>query len=137
MVTGISHVGVVVEDLEAAVSSWCDHFGFVVVERQTVEIEGVRNAFLSTGAARGQTMCIELMEPLDKEDMDNAIARRLKQQGEGVYHIAAYVDDPATASRRLAAGGLTVIDRPSAAEGEPVRTIVHPRSANGVLLELT
>lgn len=132
----MSHIGVIVEDLDRAVEEWCDHFGLQVVESTTVEVEGVRNAFVSPGPGREEAACVELIEPLDKSDMSNPIARRLAQVGEGVYHAAFWVDDPETAGARLRGKGVTVIDAPPAWEGEKPRAIVHPKSANGLLLEL-
>jgi methylmalonyl-CoA/ethylmalonyl-CoA epimerase len=132
----MSHIGIVVNDLEAALELWTGVFGYVEVERQRVELEGVRNAFVSIGTPRGAGACIELMEPLDKSDMSNPIARRLAENGEGIFHVAIFAEDPSTASRELKDAGLTVIDRPPVWEGEKARAIVHPKSANGVLLEI-
>ena len=136
MLQEMSHIGIVVHDLDKAVALWTDVFGYREVERQHVELEGVRNAFVSPGPPRGEAVVIELMEPLDKDDMSSAIARRLAEVGEGIFHVAMFADDPEAASTRFKEAGLTVIDRPAVWEGEQPRAIVHPRSANGVLLEV-
>jgi methylmalonyl-CoA epimerase len=133
----LSHLGIVVHDLDKAVALWTEVFGYTEIERQHVELEGVRNAFVSHGPARGEAVVIELMEPLDKEDMTSPIARRLAEAGEGIFHVAVFSDDPAATSEKLKAAGLRVIDRPPVWPGEPARAIVHPKSANGVLLEVT
>lgn len=132
----MSHVGVVVNDLDTAVEEWCARFGMVVVDRDIVEVEGVRNAFLSTDCAAPNSTCIELIEPLDKDDMSNAIARRLATNGEGLYHAAFVVEDPALEAVRLRGVGVEVIDLAPVSDGEQHRAVVHPRSANGLLLEL-
>jgi methylmalonyl-CoA/ethylmalonyl-CoA epimerase len=132
----LSHVGLVVNDLDKAVQEWCTHFGMVVVDLDIIEVEGVRNALLSTASAAPTSTCIELIEPLDKGDMSNAIARRLAANGEGVYHAAFLVDDPALEAARLRGVGVEVIDLAPVNVGEHGRVVVHPRSANGLLLEL-
>lgn len=132
----MSHIGVVVDDLERAVQEWCTRYGLVLLGEEVVEVEGVRNAFVSPGPPREQAACIELIEPLDKSDMSNAIARRLANSGEGLYHVAFFTDDPAAASEQLREHGVTVIDREPAGEGQPPRAVVHPKSANGLLIEL-
>lgn len=132
----MSHVGVVVDDLDKAVDEWCARFGMVVVNRLTVDVEGVRNAFLATDADDSNSTCIELIEPLDKSDMGNAVARRLATNGEGLYHAAFEVDDPAFEAERLRGIGVEVIDLEPVSDGDDSRVVVHPRSANGLLLEL-
>jgi methylmalonyl-CoA epimerase len=133
----LSHFGIVVHDLDKAVALWTEVFGYKEIERQHVELEGVRNAFVSPGPPRGEAVVIELMEPLDKSDMSSPIARRLAEVGEGIFHVAVFAEDPELASEAFKKAGLTVIDRPPVWEGEPPRAIVHPKSANGVLLEVT
>lgn len=132
----LSHVGLIVHDLDRAVTDWCDRFRMVVVDRDVVEVEGVRNAFLSTDLAAPDSAHIELIEPLDKDDMSNAIARRLATNGEGLYHAAFLVDDPELEADRLRSVGVEVIDLAPVGDGERSRAVVHPRSANGLLLEL-
>lgn len=136
MIKSMSHIGIVVDDLDRAVEEWCDRYGLVVVSEDTIEVEGVRNAFVSPGPSREEAACVELMEPLDKSDMDNPIARRLATKGEGVYHAAFFVDDALSAGAELREKGVTVIDREAASESEGPRAVIHPKSANGLLLEL-
>lgn len=137
MIKHMSHIGIVVEDIDSAAAEWCERYGLENIGEEVVEVEGVRNAFLSTGPSREEVTCIELIEPLDKSDMSNAIARRLAKQGEGLYHVAFFTDDdPAIEGERLRGHGVTVIDREPAGEGERARAVIHPKSANGLLLEL-
>ncbi len=132
----MSHIGVVVEDLDRAVAEWTERFGLREVERIEVEVEGVRSAFVSPGGSREQTTCVELVEPLDKTDMSNVFAKYLAERGEGLFHAAFIVDDPATAGERLRARGVRAIDLPPAGESEGPRVVIHPKSANGLLIEL-
>ncbi|MBS1889179.1 MAG: VOC family protein [Actinobacteria bacterium] len=132
----MSHIGVVVEDLDQATAEWCERYGLVNLGGEVVEVEGVRNAFLSAGPSREEAACIELIEPLDKSDMSNAIARFLANKGEGLYHVAFFVDDPTADGEKLREHGVVVIDREAHAEGERARAVIHPKSANGLMLEL-
>jgi methylmalonyl-CoA/ethylmalonyl-CoA epimerase len=136
MVKRISHVGIIVEDLRRAAQEWCERYGLQVVEELLVEVEGIRSVMLSPGYAWREGFCVELMEPLDKSDMHNVIARRLAENGEGVFHIAMEVDDSVAAEGKLRELGVNAFGAPSIAEGERPRTLVHPKWANGVLLEL-
>lgn len=136
MVNRFSHIGVVVEDLDKAKAEWCERYGLNLVGEEMVEVEGVRNAYVSTAETKDGATCIELIEPLDKGDMSNAIARRLAQSGEGVYHAAFVVEDPAGAGEQLRGHGVTVIDRDPVDEDSAPRAVIHPKSANGLLLEL-
>lgn len=136
MVNKITHVGIVVGDLESATAQWCERYGLRVVDELHVPVEGIRTRMLSPGYARHDGFCVELMEPLDKSDMNNVIARRLAENGEGVFHLAMRVDDVRAAEASLREAGVNAFAAPEAEEGEGPRTLVHPKSANGVLLEL-
>jgi methylmalonyl-CoA/ethylmalonyl-CoA epimerase len=136
VIKSMSHIGIVVDDLDQAVVEWTERYGLVNLSEDVIEVEGVRNAFLSAGPAREEAACIELIEPLDKTDMSNAIARRLAKQGEGLYHVAFFVDDPTADGEKLREHGVVVIDRDAASESERPRAVIHPKSANGLMLEL-
>ena len=134
MLDRISHIGIVVADMEKALSVWRDMFGLKQFADVDIEVEGIRSVFLSVSGNPGE-MTIELMEPTDKTDMGNHVARRLAKRGEGFYHIAVVVGDTAQAGRRLKDLGIPLIERPSVGEGEAARWLVHPRAANGVMVE--
>jgi methylmalonyl-CoA/ethylmalonyl-CoA epimerase len=80
-------------------------------------------------------MVIEIMEPLDPSDMDNALSRRLAKSGEGFYHLCLEVDDVEASGRELAARGMTVLMREPVEAGASPRWLVHPKDANGVMVE--
>lgn len=130
----ISHIGIVVADREKALSIWRDLFGLKQFAEMRIEVEGIHSVFLSVSGKAGE-MAIELMEPLDKTDMSNPVARRLAQKGEGFYHIAVVADDVAKAGRLLKQGGLSLIERPAVGDADAGRWLVHPREANGVMVE--
>lgn len=90
----ISHIGVLVHDADAAARLWTGAFGFQKLEDRRIEVEGIRSVFISVGGTWDE-MVIEIMEPLDKSDMDNALSRRLARHGEGFYHLCIDPDFPA------------------------------------------
>jgi methylmalonyl-CoA/ethylmalonyl-CoA epimerase len=130
----ISHIGILVADREKALSIWRDQFGLKQFAEMKIEVEGIHSVLLSVSGNAGE-MAIELMEPLDKTDMSNPVARRLAEKGEGFYHIAVVVDNVAEAGEQLKQRGLRLVERPSVAEGDAARWLVHPRAANGVMVE--
>ena len=134
MVKGISHIGVLVHDADAATKLWTDAFGFIKFNDLKIEVEGIRSVFLSVGGTNDE-MVIEIMEPLDKTNMDNALSKRLATVGEGFYHLCVEVDDVADSGKALADRGMKVLMRaPIDADAAP-RWLVHPRDANGVMVE--
>lgn len=130
----ISHIGIVVKDRKKALTIWRDRFGFKQFDEQTIEVEGIHSVFLSISGKPGE-MTIELMEPLDQADMSNALARRLAEKGEGFYHLCVVAADVAAAGEKLKEGGLPLIERPAVNEGDAPRWLVHPKAANGVMVE--
>jgi methylmalonyl-CoA/ethylmalonyl-CoA epimerase len=135
MVERISHFGIVVHDLDAAVKLWTQTYGLAEFRRLDIPAEGIRSVLLSPRGTAGE-MAIELMQPTDPSDMSNAVARRLARAGEGFYHVALEVDDVEGSGRALAERGMTVFERAPAAPGDAMRWVVHPRDSNGVLVEL-
>jgi methylmalonyl-CoA/ethylmalonyl-CoA epimerase len=134
MFTRISHIGVVVRDMEAALRTWRDALGFKQFGEARFDAEGIRSVFLSLSGESGE-MSIELMEPLDKTDMANPVARRLAKSGEGFYHLAVVADDVAASGRALAARALPVIARPPVGAATQDRWLIHPKAANGIMVE--
>jgi methylmalonyl-CoA/ethylmalonyl-CoA epimerase len=130
----ISHIGVLVRDAEAAARLWTGSFGLQQFEDRRIDVEGIRSIFLSVGGTWDE-MVIEIMEPLDPSDMDNALSRRLAKSGEGFYHLCLEVDDVEASGQELAARGMTVLMREPVEAGASPRWLVHPKDANGVMVE--
>lgn len=130
----ISHIGIVVDDLESALARWTTAYGMQVAFRAEIEVEGIRTAMLSPSGSFDDPS-VELMQPTDKGDMDNAVARRLAKAGDGPYHLAVDCDDIDERERTLREEGVRVIRRPPTGPGEADRLIVHPKDANGLLIE--
>jgi methylmalonyl-CoA/ethylmalonyl-CoA epimerase len=130
----ISHIGVVVNDIEQALGIWRDRLGFKKFSEAHFEAEGIRSVFLSLSGEPGE-MSIELMEPVDKTDMSNPIARRLAHSGEGFYHLAVVTDDVAASGNTLAGRAFPIIERPPVGKAKQGRWLIHPKAASGVMIE--
>ncbi len=130
----ISHIGVLVHDADAAAELWTESFGFKKFGDRKIEVEGIRSVFISVGGT-WEEMVIEIMEPLDKSNMDNALSRRLARAGEGFYHLCLEVDDVESSGKELAARGMTVLMRDPVDAAASTRWLVHPKDANGVMVE--
>lgn len=134
MFARISHIGVVVDDMERALRIWRDELGFKQFSEARFEVEGIRSVFLSLSGNPGE-MSVELMEPLDKSDMSNPVARRLAARGEGFYHLAVVTDDVAGTGKALAERSFPIIDRPPVGAATQGRCLIHPKAVTGVMIE--
>ena len=126
---GIHHLGVAVEDLDEALSTYERLFGARLEHRATVPDQGVEAATVRVGEGR-----IELLGPLDE---DTPVGRFLAKRGPGMHHVAYEVADVSAAVASLAEAGAELIDatpRPGLF-GLQV-AFVHPDSVHGVLAEV-
>jgi methylmalonyl-CoA/ethylmalonyl-CoA epimerase len=126
---GIHHLGVAVEDLDAALSTYERLFGAKVEHRATVADQGVEAASLRLGEGR-----VELLAPLGD---DTPVGRFLSNRGPGMHHVAYEVPDVAAAMAGLAEAGADLIDeRPREGLFGLEVAFVHPDSVHGVLSEV-
>ena len=127
----IDHVAIVVSNIERALVFYRDILGITPGEIKEVPTEQVRIAFLPMGGPGGSE--IELIEPTTP---DSSLSKFLDKRGEGLHHICLEVDDIDTALVEMQEKGTPVLDKQPriAAEGRAI--FIHPRAANGVLLEL-
>jgi methylmalonyl-CoA/ethylmalonyl-CoA epimerase len=126
---GIHHLGVAVEDLDAALTTYERLFGAEIERRATVEGQGVRAASLRIGAGR-----VELLEPLDA---DTPVGRFLAKRGPGMHHVAFEVSDlPATLAELTGAGAELIDAAPREGLFGLQVAFVHPNSVHGVLAEV-
>lgn len=125
----VDHVGIAVHSLDDALPVWETLSGAAGTGREAVESQGVEVVFVGSGAGR-----IELMAPTRP---DSPVARFLERRGPGMHHVCYRVPDIAAALAGLSEDGFELIDREprSGAHGHRV-AFLHPRSANGVLVEL-
>lgn len=124
----VHHVGIAVDDLDAAIATYTSLFGGVVEHRELVEEQGVEAASVHVGGSR-----IELLAPTGP---DTPVGRFLAKRGPGLHHVAFEVADVAAELERLRAEGVQLIDE------EPRRgmfglqvAFVHPEATGGVLAE--
>jgi methylmalonyl-CoA epimerase len=129
MLETIDHVGVAVEDLEAALKLYRDSMGMPLVHRETVEEQGVEAVLLDVGDGH-----VELLQPLGPE---TAVGKFLAKRGPGLHHVAYRVADVEQTLGELAAAGLRLIDEHarSGIRGSRV-AFLHPSSTGGVLTEI-
>ncbi len=128
MIGPAHHVGIAVQDLEAAVDRY-RAFGLALDYVDEVPAAGVRVAFLAAGGIH-----VELVQPLGP---DTTVARFLARRGEGLHHVAFTVADIPAELVRLEKQGFALVDREPrpGARGRKV-AFLQPRSAHGVLIEL-
>jgi methylmalonyl-CoA/ethylmalonyl-CoA epimerase len=124
----IHHVAVVVRDLEASLALYRDLLGLTLELVLPIPSDRVRIAFLRVGESK-----VELVEPTDDT---TGVARFLTSRGEGFHHVCFEVPDLAAALDRLAAEGVELIDRAPRPGAEGPVAFLHPRSCQGVLVEL-
>jgi len=126
---GIHHLGVAVENLDEAVSTYERLFGARLEHRDRVEGQGVEAASLRVGESR-----VELLASLGEE---TAVGKFLANRGPGMHHVAYEVDDIRSSLAELAEGGAELIDdEPREGLFGLQVAFVHPDSVHGVLAEL-
>lgn len=125
----IDHIGVAVEDLDAAIELYRDHFAMPLVHRETIESQGVEAVLLDVGDSH-----VELLAPTAE---DTPVGKFMAKNGPGLHHVAYGVDDIDAALKGLAAAGLKLIDPEprTGIRGSRV-AFLHPRSTAGVLTEI-
>jgi methylmalonyl-CoA epimerase len=122
-------VGIAVDTIREARRVY-EALGLRVEGIEEVIEQGVKVAFLPAGGAR-----IELLEPIDAE---SPIARHLERRGAGLHHISFRVEDIRAAMKRLADEGYRLLsDEPRPGADGCLVCFVHPKTAGGVLLELS
>jgi len=129
MIQRIGHVGIAVRSIAEARGLY-EALGLVVEAIEEVPHEGVRVALLACGESH-----IELLEPLSS---DSPIAKFLDKRGPGIHHLCLASSDVRADDARLRKGGYQVLrPEPTRGAGGCWVQFVHPKSAGGVLLELS
>lgn len=127
-VININHVAVVVEDIEKARDFWEGALGVSLDHIEEVPSQEVKVAFLPIGEGE-----IELVQPTSEA---SGTAKFLRERGGGIHHICLQVDDIEGMLRTLTDKGVRLINEtPLRLEGRKM-AFIHPKSANGVLVEL-
>jgi methylmalonyl-CoA/ethylmalonyl-CoA epimerase len=125
----IDHIGIAVNDLDAAVQLYGGPFDMAEQHRETVEEQGVEAILLEVGEGH-----IELIRPLSE---DSGVAKFIAKNGEGMHHVAYQVDDIDAALEKVREAGLRLIDEKprTGIRGSRV-AFLHPKSTGGVLTEI-
>ncbi len=124
----IHHVAIVVRSIDASLVLWRDLLGLDLEAVMDIPTDHVRIAFLGVGESK-----VELVEPTDDT---TGVARFLASKGEGFHHVCFEVDNLAEALIRLELDGLELIDTAPRRGAEGPVAFIHPRSCQGVLVEL-
>jgi methylmalonyl-CoA/ethylmalonyl-CoA epimerase len=125
----IDHIGVAVEDIDAALELYGGTFEMTVAHRETVESQGVEAVLLDVGDGH-----VELMRPLAP---DTPIGKFLARKGPKLHHVAYAVDDIDATLEKLAGAGLELIDSEARLGiGGSRVAFIQPRSTGGVLTEI-
>ena len=125
----IEHIGIAVKNLEEANETYKAILGVASYKTEKVESEGVDTSFFKVGDSK-----IELLAATNAE---SPIAKFLEKRGEGIHHIAFNVEDIQSEINRLKGEGFVLLDDfPKSGADNKLVAFMHPKSANGVLVEL-
>lgn len=129
MMKKIEHLGIAVRDLEASNALFEKLLGTAPYKEEEVASEQVRTSFFKNGPNK-----IELLQATHPE---SAIAQFVAKKGEGVHHVAFAVTDIVAEMERLKNEGFVLLsETPKKGADNKWVAFVHPKSANGVLVEL-
>ena len=125
----LHHVAVAVPSLSETIPFYRDVLGYRVDEPRVIADQRVRVAFATRDGSR-----IELLEPTDTQ---SGVARFVAERGRPtLHHLCFVVDDLASTLVRLASEGVELVDHAPRRGVEGLVAFLHPRAANGVLVEL-
>lgn len=125
----ISHIAIVVDDIDQALAFWRDALGLQLDHVEKVPEQQSIVAFLPTGESE-----IELVQPTSD---DTGVARYLHKRGPGMHHICFEVEDIQASLEQLKQKGIRLINEsPMTGAGGKKIAFIHPESTHGVLVEL-
>jgi methylmalonyl-CoA epimerase len=127
MLKGVNHIGIAVKSLDEASKAYCDGLG------GKAEKELHRTADMTAMMVEVGETKLELIEPIGTS---GTIAKFIESRGEGIHHICVEVDDIVKTMKDLSDKGIRLIDKEPRQGIEGKVAFVHPKSMNGVLVEL-
>jgi len=129
MISKLDHIGIAVSNLEESLKFYTEVLGMKLHGTETVEEQKVKVAFLPLGDTE--------LELLESTSDDGPIAKFIEAKGQGVQHLAFKVDNIEKALEECKAKGIRLIDeKPRYGAGGAKIAFLHPKSTNGVLVEL-
>lgn len=125
----IEHIGIAVKDIDSANSIYSKLLNRPAYKSEVVESEGVTTLFFQVGESK--------IELLATNNAESAIAKFIDKKGEGIHHIAFAVEDMDAEVKRLVEEGFQPISSaPKKGADNKLVFFFHPKSTNGVLIEL-
>lgn len=125
----VEHIGIAVKDLDTSNELFASLFGKEHYKMEEVASEGVITSFFKVGPNK--------IELLQATTLESPIAKFIEKKGEGVHHIAFAVKDIVSEIKRLKSEGFIVLnDKPKKGADNKLVAFLHPKSTNGVLIEL-
>lgn len=125
----LEHIGIAVKNLEASNKLFARLLGTSHYKIEEVVSEGVKTSFFEIGGVK-----IELLEATNP---NSPIARFIENKGEGIHHLAFEVTDIHVSLKKYADQGFELINsEPKTGADNKLIFFLHPRSTNGVLIEL-
>ena len=129
MYKNLSHIGIAVKNLMQSTDTFQKLFGSKDIHLESVPDQKVNIAMLDTNGIH-----IELLEGTSA---DSPISKFIEKRGEGIHHLSFTVDDIEKELSRLKSEGFQLIDeKPRVGAGGNLIAFIHPKSTNGVLIEL-
>jgi len=128
-ISHIEHIGIAVKNLEESISLYENVFGLKCYNIEEVKDQKVRTAFFKLGQTK-----IELLESTEP---NGPIGKFIEKKGEGIHHIAFATNDLQKSLNDLKENGIKLIDENPRVGTEGLNiAFLHPKSINGVLIEL-
>jgi methylmalonyl-CoA/ethylmalonyl-CoA epimerase len=124
----IHHIGVAVSDSDLAASFWRDSLGLPIDHIEIVPGQKAQVTFLPVGESE-----IELVKPTTD---DSSVTKFLSEHGQGIHHICLQVDNIEEMLKDLKSSGVRLVNETPIKEEGRLMAFIHPKSANGVLVEL-
>lgn len=125
----IEHLGIAVKNMEDSNALFEKLLGVAPYKQEEVASEGVMTSFFKTGPNK--------IELLAATEPNGPIAKFLEKKGEGIHHVAFEVEDIVSEMERLKVEGFTLLnEKPKKGADNKLVAFVHPKTANGVLVEL-
>ena len=125
----VEHIGIAVKNISASNLLFEKLLGTPPYKSETVESESVTTSFFKVGGTK-----IELLESTSET---SAIAKFIEKRGEGIHHIAFEVENIYEEMKRMEENGFQLLNtEPKKGADNKLVVFLHPKSSNGVLVEL-